>query len=111
MTTGLLDGRVVLVTGGAGNLGAPISRLLAAQGARVVINDVNAVKGAALVEEVVAAGGQAVFDCTDVSTVAGGQALVRKAIDEFGTVDSLVLLAGRIPLSPLADISEDAGPG
>jgi NAD(P)-dependent dehydrogenase (short-subunit alcohol dehydrogenase family) len=65
----------------------------------------------ALTDEVVAGGGRAVFDGTDVSTVAGGQALVQQAVDEFGTVDALALLAGRIPLSPLADISEDEWDG
>jgi len=111
MSAGLLDGRVAIVTGGAGNLGAHICRLFASQGASIVINDVNTAAGEALTEEVVAGGGRAVFDCTDVSTVAGGRALVQRAVDEFGTVDALALLAGRIPLSPLADISEDEWDG
>jgi 3alpha(or 20beta)-hydroxysteroid dehydrogenase len=51
VTTGLLDGRVAIVTGGAGNLGAHISRLFVAQGASVVVNDVNAAKGKALADE------------------------------------------------------------
>lgn len=106
MAAGLLDGRVAIVTGGAGNLGAPISRLLAGQGARVLINDVKAEAAAALAADIAGGGGQAVFDGTDVSTVAAGRALVQRAVDEFGTVDSLVLLAGRIPLAPLADITE-----
>jgi NAD(P)-dependent dehydrogenase (short-subunit alcohol dehydrogenase family) len=52
-----------------------------------------------------------VFDSTDVSTFAGGRALVQRAVDEFGTVDALALLAGRIPLIPLADVSEDEWDG
>jgi NAD(P)-dependent dehydrogenase (short-subunit alcohol dehydrogenase family) len=108
---GLLNGRVAIVTGGAGNLGAPISRLLAAEGAAVVINDLNTDAGTALADEVVVRGGRAVFDRTDVSTFAGGRTVVQRAIDEFGTVDSLALLAGRIPLSLLADISEDEWDG
>jgi 2-keto-3-deoxy-L-fuconate dehydrogenase len=55
---GLLDGRVAIVTGGAGNLGAHISRLFAAQGAGVVVNDVNAGSGARVVGEIEAAGGR-----------------------------------------------------
>lgn len=51
------------------------------------------------------------FDPTDGSTFAGGRALVARAVDEFGTVDALALLAGRIPLSPLADVSEDEWDG
>jgi NAD(P)-dependent dehydrogenase (short-subunit alcohol dehydrogenase family) len=96
---------VAIVTGGAGNVGAHISRLFAAHGAGVVVNDVNAGSGARVVGEMEAAGGRAVFDSTDVPTFAGGRALVARAVDEFGTVDALALLAGRIPLSPLADIS------
>ena len=46
-----------------------------------------------------------------MSTFAGGRALVQRAVDEFGTVDALALLAGRIPLSPLADVSEDEWDG
>jgi NAD(P)-dependent dehydrogenase (short-subunit alcohol dehydrogenase family) len=108
---GLLDDRVVIVTGGAGNLGSHVSRLCAAQGAAVVVNDVNPGKGARVVSEIVAAGGRAVFDDTDVSTFAGGRALVARAADEFGTVDALALLAGRIPLGPLADVSEEEWDG
>ncbi len=55
---GLLEGRVSIVTGGAGNLGAHISRLFAAQGAAVVINDVNTDRGGRVVDEINAAGGR-----------------------------------------------------
>jgi short chain dehydrogenase len=42
-----------------------------------------------------------------VATFAGGRALVARAVDEFGTVDALALLAGRIPLSPLSDVEDE----
>ncbi len=111
MATGLLDGRVAIVTGAAGNLGAHISRLCAAQGAALVINDVNARQGERLLAEIHSAGGRAVFDPTDVTSFAGGRALVQRAVDEFGTVDALILLAGRIPLGPLADVTEEEWDG
>jgi NAD(P)-dependent dehydrogenase (short-subunit alcohol dehydrogenase family) len=65
---GVLDSRVAIVTGGAGNLGSYISRLFVAQGASVVINDVNIEKGKALADEL-----GAIFDPTDGSTFAGGR--------------------------------------
>ncbi len=46
-----------------------------------------------------------------MSTFAGGRSLVARAVDEYGTVDAVALLAGRIPLSPLADVSEDEWDG
>lgn len=103
---GLLDGRVAIVTGGAGNLGAHICRLFVAEGAGVVINDVNVDAGAKLADEL-----GAVFDGTDVSTFAGGAAVVQRAVDEFGTVDAVALLAGRIPLGPMDRVSEEEWSG
>ncbi len=107
----LLDRRVVIVTGGAGSLGAHISRLCAAEGAFVVVNDVNAERAALVVDDIRAAGGTALTDTTDVSTFAGGRALVARTLDAYGTVDALALLAGRIPLTPLGDINEDEWDG
>ncbi|AEV71082.1 dehydrogenase of unknown specificity, short-chain alcohol dehydrogenase like protein [Mycolicibacterium rhodesiae NBB3] len=109
--TPLLEGRVAVITGGAGNLGAHVSRQCAAQGAAVIVNDVNADKGTAVVDEIVGAGGRAVYDATDVATFAAGRALVQRAVDEFGTVDALILLAGRIPLTPLVDVTEEEWDG
>ncbi len=109
--TPLLEGRVAVITGGAGNLGAHVSRQCAAQGAAVIVNDVNADKGSAVVDEIVAAGGRAVYDATDVATFAAGRALVQRAVAEFGTIDALILLAGRIPLTPLLEITEEEWDG
>lgn len=103
---GLLENRVAILTGGAGDLGSHISRLLAAEGASVVVNDVNAEAAETLTAEIRAAGGHAVADSTDVATVTGGKAVVQRALDEFGTVDVLVLLAGRMIFKQLTELSE-----
>lgn len=104
---GILDNRVAVITGAAGDLGAHMSRLIAHEGASVVLNDVNAEGVAALAVEIRDSGGRAVADTSDVSTFAGGRALVDHALDEFGTVDALVLLAGFMVLKPLVELTEE----
>ena len=103
----MLESRVAIVTGGAGMVGSHISRLLASEGASVVISDVNAESGKALAQEIGSGGGRAVFESTDVSTFAGGKSVVQRALDEFGTIDILVTLAGRQGVRLLTEITED----
>ena len=100
---GVLDGRTVIVTGGARGIGASISRRFAAQGAAVVVNDLGGAPdgsgsdaGAAdeLAREITAAGGRAVADGGDVADTATGERLVQTAVDEFGGLDILVNSAG-----------------
>jgi NAD(P)-dependent dehydrogenase (short-subunit alcohol dehydrogenase family) len=101
--TGRLDGRVAVVTGGGRGIGAGIARLLAAEGAAVVVNDLGveldgsgADSGPAgqVVEEITAAGGTAVADGGDVADLHVGERLVRTAVDKFGSLDVLVNVAG-----------------
>ncbi len=100
---GILDGRVAVVTGGARGIGGSVSRLFAAEGASVVVNDLGGTtdgtggdSGPAheIVEEIKAAGGQAVANGGDISEVATGEELVSTAIKEFGKLDILVNVAG-----------------
>ena len=98
-----LDGRVAVVTGAGRGIGAGIARLLAAQGAAVVVNDLGAEldgsgtdagPAAEVVEEITAVGGTAVVDGGDVSDPQQAEAMIRTAIDEFGSLDVLVNVAG-----------------
>jgi NAD(P)-dependent dehydrogenase (short-subunit alcohol dehydrogenase family) len=102
---GILDDKVAIVTGAGRGIGRGHARLLAAHGARVVVNDVGASKegggsdtgpAQAVVEEIVAAGGTAVANTGDVASFAGAQTLIRQAVDEFGRLDILVNNAGII---------------
>lgn len=89
-----LHGRVALVTGAGGGLGASHARLLASRGARVVVNDLN--QADSVVEQIRTAGGTAIADAHDVSTSEGGRAMVDRAVDEFGSIDIVVNNAGVI---------------
>jgi len=96
------DGKVVLVTGAGGGLGAAHAKLLARRGARVVVNDIGGVdaeaqrgaSAAAVVEEIQAAGGEAVADTHSVATSEGGRAMVQHALDHFGGLHAVVHNAG-----------------
>jgi NAD(P)-dependent dehydrogenase (short-subunit alcohol dehydrogenase family) len=100
---GLLDGKVAIVTGGANGLGEAYCRLFAKEGAAVVVNDLGGARdgtgGSAgpaqkVADEIVAAGGRAVANGDDVSTMAGGASILKAALDAFGKVDILVNNAG-----------------
>jgi NAD(P)-dependent dehydrogenase (short-subunit alcohol dehydrogenase family) len=91
---GSLDGRVAIITGAGRGIGREHALLFAAEGARVVVNDVDRVPAEEVCAEIRAAGGQAVADTDDVSTWAGGERLVGTALSAFGDVHVLVNNAG-----------------
>jgi NAD(P)-dependent dehydrogenase (short-subunit alcohol dehydrogenase family) len=97
------DGKVAIVTGAGGGLGREHACLLASRGALVVVNDVGgAVDGTGgdagpaqqAVDEIKAAGGEAVADTNSVATPEGGEAIVQTALDAFGRIDIVVNNAG-----------------
>ena len=101
---GICENRVVIVTGAGGGLGRAYALALAAEGARVVVNDLGVgthgeasqTVGAAqaVVDQIVAQGGQAVANTDDVTEVEGGQRMVQTALDAFGDLHAVVNNAG-----------------
>ncbi len=83
-------GKVAIVTGAAQGIGEAYARALATAGAAVVVADINADAGQAVVKDIAAAGGRAAFARTDVSDPASARAMAGLAVAEFGGIDFLV---------------------
>jgi NAD(P)-dependent dehydrogenase (short-subunit alcohol dehydrogenase family) len=112
---GTLDGRVAAITGAGRGIGREHALLFASEGAKVVVNDLGAANdgtGAdksaaqAVVDEIKAAGGEAVAHTEDISTWDGGASLVETAVSEFGKLDVLVNNAGILRDAFIAGMSE-----
>jgi NAD(P)-dependent dehydrogenase (short-subunit alcohol dehydrogenase family) len=108
------DGRVAVITGAGRGLGRSYAELLAAKGARVVVNDPGgSLKGegfdAGAAEEVVqaikAAGGEAVASTASVATPEGGQEIIQTAQDQFGRIDILIHNAGIVRAASLEEMT------
>ena len=101
--SGMVEGKVVVVTGAGGGIGRDIALMMAKHGAQVVVNDIGAsVSGEGndagpaqrVVDEIKAAGGKAVANTDSVSEPAAAQRIVETAVDTFGRVDVVVNNAG-----------------
>ncbi len=91
---GKLDGKTALVTGSGRGIGRSVALQLAAQGARVVVNDLDADPAQAVVEEIVAAGGAAVACPGSVTAPGFAERFIQTAVDHYQGVDIIVNNAG-----------------
>jgi NAD(P)-dependent dehydrogenase (short-subunit alcohol dehydrogenase family)/putative sterol carrier protein len=111
------DGRVAIVTGAGGGLGRVYALELAKRGAKVLVNDLGGSRDGSgegsqspaqkVVEEILAAGGQALANYDNVATPAGGAAIVQAALAAFGTVDILINNAGILRDKSLAKMDPE----
>lgn len=113
--SGLVDGRVVIITGAGRGIGRAHALAFAGEGAKVVVNDIGAGADGSetgespaeqVVAEIIAAGGQAVVNGDDVADWAGAENLIKTAIDTFGGLDVLVNNAGFLRDRMLVGMSE-----
>ena len=112
-----LEGKVAVVTGGAGGIGRAVAKTMAEHGAAVVVNDVGAAldgtgsdasAAQGVVDEITEAGGRAVANSGSVYSVRGADGIVAQAIDEFGRIDILVNLAGNTAQMSPWELDEDS---
>jgi NAD(P)-dependent dehydrogenase (short-subunit alcohol dehydrogenase family) len=112
---GALDGRVAVITGAGRGIGREHALLFAGEGASVVVNDLGGANDGSgtdsgpahqVADEIVAAGGKAVANTSDVSTWDGAEELVAQAVREFGRLDVVVNNAGILRDAFIAGISE-----
>jgi 3-oxoacyl-[acyl-carrier protein] reductase len=98
----------IIVTGSGGGIGEGIAKRLAAEGARVIVNDVNAAMGNRVVADIVASGGTASFFAADVTQTEEVRALVGIAVQRFGRLDVMVNNAGWTHRNrPALEVSEE----
>jgi 3-oxoacyl-[acyl-carrier protein] reductase len=107
MGNGRLEGKVAIVTGAASGFGEGIARRFAAEGARVVVNDINVRGGQRVADEISASGAVAGFCAGNVAADADVAALVHWTLDTHGRVDVIVNNAGTTHRNrPLLEVSE-----
>jgi NAD(P)-dependent dehydrogenase (short-subunit alcohol dehydrogenase family) len=112
----MLDGKVALVTGAGGGLGRAHAMLLAAEGAKVVVNDLGGARdgtGAStsmadgVVDEILAAGGEAVAHYGSVTSREDAQGMVDAAVNQYGKIDILIANAGILRDKSFKNMTDD----
>ena len=105
--SGICSGRTAIITGAGGGLGRAYALALAAEGASVVVNDIRRDAAQAVAAEVQAAGGRALANDGDITTLAGAEAIVAAAVAAFADVQVVVNNAGVLRDRMFLSLTED----
>jgi 3-oxoacyl-[acyl-carrier protein] reductase len=100
------ENRVAILTAGAGGFGSATARMMAKEGADIIVADIDEKSAQELVREIQGMGRRAMFVPTDVTKKADAQKLAKTAAETFGRVDILVNIAGNSLAAPLEEMSE-----
>ncbi len=104
--SGICKDRVVIITGAGGGLGAAYAKMFAAEGAKVVVNDINAEAAQSTVDAIKAAGGEAVVNTSDITNYADSENAVKQAVETYGDLHVVVNNAGICRDRMFASMSE-----
>lgn len=105
---GILEGKAAVITGAAGRLGGAYAVALAKEGARLVVNDIDAQGLERVVAGVRAAGGQAIANTDSVTSFKSAGRIIDACLDHFGRIDCLVNNAHQFRRSPIWEMPEEA---
>jgi NAD(P)-dependent dehydrogenase (short-subunit alcohol dehydrogenase family) len=103
---GLLDGKVVLITGGTSGIGRTSAVLFAREGAKVAFTGRREEAGREVVDEIAKEGGEALFVRADATDVGGAADVVEQAVARFGRLDAAFNNAGTAAVGPLTELDE-----
>src|SRR5438552_5836895 len=107
METSNITDKVVVITGASSGIGESTAKLLAKQGAKVVLGARRSNRIDAVVQQISASGGKAIGFATDVTKRSEVEALIHRAVDGFGRVDVLINNAGIMPIAPIEALKVD----
>ena len=102
---GKLDGKVAIITGSTSGMGRDTAYLFAKEGAKVVVTGRNEARAKAVVDQIKADGGEAIYVIADTSDLTAPQKIFDATMEAYGTVDILFNNAGKLSVTPILDLS------